>query len=219
MSKCYKCNVTINSNTDICPLCKSRLEVNNSFDVFPELENKYKKHSLVISILRLCSLIAICVCLFINYIISNEISWSSFVIISIICFWLTLVTALRDRKSFLKMMFAEIFLAIISSIFWDILTGWHMWSINYVFPFLCAIYSIIMLIMRIFIKNNIKDNFSYITFNSAMGLLPGILLLFDIVTVSWPSYICVITSIVILLFIYTFNKRQLKNEIKRRLHI
>lgn len=75
------------------------------------------------------------------------------------------------------------------------------------------------MIMRIFRSNLAKEFIFYATINSMIGLVPGILLIFNKVTVVWPSYISVIVSIVVLVFLTVFNKRQVKNELERRFHI
>lgn len=219
MRKCLKCNVTIASNTNICPLCKTPVEFGTYEDVFPELEYNYKHHDLLLNILKVCSIIAIVICLFLNFTISRTISWAWFVIAGILSFWLTLVTALRGRKHFMKMLFAEMLLIIIFSIIWDYFTGFNLWSINYCLPFLCSIYTIAIMIMRIFRRNLAKEFIFYATINSMIGLVPGILLIFNKVTVTWPSYIAVIISVIVLVFLTVFNKRQVKNELERRFHI
>lgn len=219
MQKCLKCKVEIASTTDICPLCKTPIEKGQTSDVFPKLEYNYKNHSILLNVLKVCSIAAISICLFINFTISRSISWAWFVIAGIFSFWLTLVTALKGRKHFMKMLFAEMILIIICSILWDYFTGFNFWSINYCLPFLCSIYTIAIMIMRLFRQNLAKDFIFYATVNSMIGLVPGILIIFNKVTVLWPSYISVIISIVILVFLTVFNKRQVKNELERRFHI
>lgn len=220
MSKCTKCNVQINTSIKYCPLCQNKLsKISKEEDIFPKIEHDYQKHQLVLNILFLCSIFSICLSTFLNYSLNNKITWAWFVSLAIICFWLTLVTALKRRKYFLKMMFAEIFLIVIISIIWDYFTGWYMWSLNYCLPFLCAIYTITMLIMRIFIKHNIRDNIYNISINATMGLVPGILLIFNVVSVKWPAYISVVLSLLIICFLLVFNRHQLKTELARRFHI
>ena len=219
MRKCLKCNVSIASSSSVCPLCKTPIEKGDSYDVFPNFHYNYKHHDLLLNILKVCSIIAIVICLFLNFTISRTISWSLFVIAGILSFWLTLVTALRGRKHFMKMLFAEMILIIVSSILWDYFTGFNFWSINFCLPFLCSIYTICILLMRIFRANLAKDFIFYATINSMIGLVPGILLILNKVTVAWPSYISVIISVIILVFLTVFNKRQVKNELERRFHI
>lgn len=219
LSKCLKCNVEILANSNYCPLCNTPIVKKNSYDVFPKIDYNYKNHNLLYNLIKVCSIIAILISLFVNYTISEKISWSWFVIAGIISFWLTLLTALNGRKHFMKMLFAEMILIIICSIIWDYFTGFNYWSINYCLPFLCSIYTIAILIMRLFRKKVAKDFIFYATINSMIGLVPGVLLIVNKVSVKWPSYISVIISIVILVFLFVFNKRQVKNELERRFHI
>ena len=219
MRKCLKCQVDIASSTNSCPLCKTLIKSGDVFDVFPKIMLNYKHHSLLLNILKLCSIVAIAVCLFVNFTVSKELSWSWFVIAGIISFWLTLVMALRGRRHFMKMLFGEIILIILVSFLWDYMTGFKLWSINYCLPFLCSIYTIAILLMRLFRANLAKDFIFYATINAMIGLVPGFLLIFNKVSVLWPSYISVIISIVVLAFLLVFNKRQLGQELERRFHI
>lgn len=219
MRKCLKCNVQVASSTTVCPLCNTPIESGITEDVFPNFQYNYKHHNLLLNILKVCLVVAIVVCLFLNYTINRTISWSLFVIAGVLSFWLTLVTALKGRKHFMKMLFVEMILIIIVSILWDYFTGFNLWSINYCLPFLCSIYTICILLMRLFRTNLAKDFIFYATINSMIGLVPGFLLIFNKVTVTWPSYISVIISIIILVFLAVFNKRQVKNELERRFHI
>ena len=105
MIKCHKCNVYINTSVSKCPLCHSPLEENEGIDVFPIPNFDYKKHNLFIKLLFACSLISIFICLFINYSISNKISWAYFVVLAIVSFWITLIEAIKGRKNFIRMLF------------------------------------------------------------------------------------------------------------------
>lgn len=219
MSKCRKCNVLVLSDTNKCPLCNNPISNDGGNNVFPKIDYDYHHHHFLIKLLFFTSLCALFICFFINYTISKKISWSWFVGAGILTFWITLIAGLRGRKHFIKMLFGEMVLIIIISIIWDYFTGFNMWSINYCLPFLCSSYMISILIMRIFRKKIQKEFVFYATINSLIGLIPGVLIIFDKVSVLWPSYISVILSIVILVFLLVFNKRQLKNELERRLHI
>lgn len=219
MRKCLKCQVDIASSTDVCPLCKTPIQKGSTNDVFPKIEYNYKNHNLLLNILKVCSLIASILCLFINFTINRSITWSWFIIAGIFSFWLTLTTAIRGRKHFISLLFGEMLIIIIVSFLWDYFTGFNLWSINYCLPFLTSIYTISILLMRIFRANLAKEFIFYATINSLIGLVPGVFLLLKLVTVLWPSYISVIISIVILVVLIVFNKRQVKNELKRRLHI
>lgn len=220
MKRCYKCNVDVNSSLNKCPLCQNEIEsgkVENS--VFPLIPTIYKSHRLLYKILSFISIFGVIVCLTINSIVSKEISWFWFVVAGILCFWITLITAVRRRRShFMKLLFTEFNLIIITTILWDYFTGWSLWSVNYVLPFICISYILAMFIMRIFFKYYIKDYMIYITLNCLIGIVPLFLLLFKVVTVTWPSIVSGLISIFVVALLAIFNRKSFTKELTRRFH-
>lgn len=220
MKKCYKCNVNLNISQNICPLCHNDLGITEKTSgVFPFIPTIYVKHHLLYKLLSYASLVAIIICVFINFITTKNVSWSLFVIAGITCFWVTLTTAIKRRNNFIKMLFAEFNIVIIASLFWDFSTGFYMWSINYVLPLTCIAYIIAIFIMRIFFKYYIKDYVFHITMNCFIGLIPLILLISDVVSTRWPSIASVIISICMISLMLVFNKKTFKKELQRRFHI
>ena len=118
----------------------------------------------------------------------------------------------------MKLLFAEFNIILFSSILWDIFTGFYKWSLNYVLPLTCISYIVAIFIMRIFFKYYIKDYVFYIVTSCLIGLSPIILLIFNVVTVRWISYISVCISIFVIALMYVFNKKSLQKELERRLH-
>ena len=117
------------------------------------------------------------------------------------------------------MLFLEMMTILLLSYIWDKSTGFKMWSINYCLPFLCVIYMISILIMLVFKRKFKKEFVFYAMINSIIGLVPGILIIMHKINVYWPSYISVILSIVILVFLFVFDIKQIKEELERRFHI
>jgi len=219
MKKCYKCNININSVNLKCPLCQSTIEEEVCDIVFPIIPNMYKKHNLIFKLLLFLSVFGCILCTIINYLISKKISWAIFVIAGIISFWITFITGMKRRNNFMKFLFAEVIIILLSSSIWDYFTGWHAWSITYVLPFLCISYITTLFILRIFIKNIFENYIIYIYINLLIGLIPLYFIFKDKLNNEIPSIICVIFSIFSLLILGIFNHKQMKNELERRLHI
>lgn len=219
MKTCYKCNVKINTNVEECPLCHNILEEKNKGEnIFPTIESKYQLREILEKILKLLAISSVFISIFLNYVISKEISWSLFVVAGITSFFITLNITLKTRKNFMKLLFAEFNIILFSSILWDIFTGFYKWSLNYVLPLTCISYIVAIFIMRIFFKYYIKDYVFYIVTSCLIGLSPIILLIFNVVTVRWISYISVCISIFVIALMYVFNKKSLQKELERRLH-
>lgn len=219
MNSCHNCNVKINTNRNTCPLCNQEITNNLKNSTYPTITTSYKSHSILYRILLLVSLLGISLSLFINYIISYEISWSYFVILGIICFWITFITAIKHRQNISKLLFTEIIVLIIIAYVIDRLTNYHKWSITYVLPFLCISYTIIFILARIFRNKVNKELILYTYLNSLIGLIPLIFLIRKTISTRWPSIISVITSICAILFLFVFNRKTLTNEIEKYLHI
>ena len=218
--KCYKCQVDVNSDTTNCPLCQSRLEdTTQNNPIFPIVPTYYHKHKILYKILFLISLLGIITCSSINILINGEISWSLFIILGILCFWITLITTMKKSKYFMNKIFKELNLVILLAILWDYVTGWHLWSLDYVLPLTCISYTIIIVIMRIFFKYHLKDNIIYVILNCFIGFLPIIFLFFEITKQKIPSLISIFLSLLMIIILIAFNHKSLKEELERRLHI
>lgn len=218
--KCYKCKVEINSDNNLCPLCQSRLEPSSKNNpVFPVIPTYYQKHKILYKILFLVSLLGIASCTVSNLLINREISWSFFVILGIICFWLTLITTMKKNRYFMKQIFKELNLVILLAIVWDYVTGWHLWSLDYVLPLTCIAYTLMIVVMRIFFNYHLKDNIITVILNCFIGFLPVIFLLFKITKQTLPSLISIYLSLVMIIILIAFNFKSLKGELERRLHI
>ena len=220
MKKCYRCNVLINTKVQKCPLCSGSIEDGEiGENIFPIIPNIYMKHKLFFKLLLFLSILGSVISLIINYLVSNKISWSLFVIAGFVSFWMTFITGIKKRHNFMNLLFFEAIIILISSIIWDYFTGWHFWSITYVLPFLCIAYITILFFLRIFLKNIFKDHVIYIYINSLIGLVPLYFVLKNRLSVKWPSIACIIFSIFSILVLAIFNHKQMKNELERRLHI
>lgn len=220
MKKCYKCDVTINSSINKCPLCNSNIEDDNiDSSVFPRIPSMYTKSIIFLRLLLFCSILGAIICMVINYFVSNKISWSLFVIAGIASFWVTFMTGIEKRHHFMKLLFSEIMIVLVASVLWDYFTGWHLWSITYVVPFISIAYVTTLFFLRIFMKNIFKDYVIYIYINFLVGMVPLYFIFRDILTNEWPSIVCVLFSICSILALAIFNHRQMKNELERRLHI
>lgn len=219
MNKCPKCEVVLKTSSDTCPLCHNKIKLKEKNSIYPELKTTYREHRILMKLSLFITLCGIIFSLLINYWISNEISWSIFVILGILSFWLTLSTGINHRHGFMRILFAEILIILLLSIIWDLLTGFHKWSLMFVLPLLCIAYTITFLIIRIFTRHTKKEYILYTYLNSLIGLIPLYFILENNLSILWPSYISVSTSILALIFLFIFNHHALETEIERRLHI
>lgn len=220
MKKCYRCNVNINSNVSKCPLCNSKIEGDNCCEsVFPTIPSMYTKNTVFLRLLLFASVLGCVFCTIINYIVNKEIGWSWFVIAGITSFWVTFIIGIKKRHHFMKLLFSEVMIVLFASLLWDYFTGWHLWSVTYVLPFISIAYITTLFFLRLFVKDIFKDYVIYIYINSLVGLTPLYFIFRGILENQIPSILCVLFSVCSILALAIFNHRQMMNELERRLHI
>ena len=218
--KCYKCNVNVESNTHICPLCKNELQKEGKIEnVFPVIPTIHKGHGIFLKILVLIILANITICMAIDFMMNKTITWSFIVLAANLCVSLSLALAIKKRHHFAKLMFSEYFLIVVSTLVWDYFTGWKLWSLDYVLPLVSMLFIYISFILRMFFPYQLKNYFMNILFACVVGIVPIFLLGMEITTVKWTAYVSAITSIVMLCALLVFDGKKIKKEIKSRFHV
>lgn len=218
--KCYKCNININSNTHICPLCKNELKKEGILeDVFPVIPTVHKGHGLFLKILALIFLTSTIICITINLMVSKRLSWSLVVAAGISCVALSLAMAIRKRHNFAKLIFSEYILIVVGSVIWDYFTGWKLWSLDYVLPLVSMVFIYISFILRLFFPYQLRNYFMNLIFACLVGIVPVILLMLDVISVEWPAYVSAITSIVMFCSLIVFDSKKIKKELESRFHV
>ncbi len=219
MRVCSKCNIKIGSDLDECPLCENPLDLSIKVnDVFPLVKTKYYKHDLFKKCLLLLSSFGGITSLYVNYLVNGEISWAYIVLFALLVFWITLSIGLRRSKNFLKTLFTELNIILVGAIIIDYYTGFNSWSITYVLPFICISYIVMVFLIMIFRRGSLKGHIFYTYINCLIGLIPLIFIIRDTITVTWPSSICVLLSIFLMLMVFIFDRRKVTDELERRLH-
>lgn len=219
MKKCFKCKININSNIEECPLCRTPLDNKKKVDdPFPLVKSKFNNITLLYKLLLLISVIGILISVLINYSVSKKLSWSGFVIAAIGCFWATFLAAIKKKNYFFKWLFTELNVILAVTFLWDYITGWHNWSLTFVLPFICILYSILVFIFRLFIRNLLKDYIFYTYINCLIGLIPLYSILTNKVKIVWPSFVSVVICSFLMISLIIFNKKQVASELERRLH-
>lgn len=218
--KCYKCNVTVKSNTHICPLCKNELTKEGQIEnVFPVIPTVHKGHGIFLKILALIFLANVIICGAIDLMMNKTITWSFIVLAANACVALSLAMAIKKRHHFAKLIYSEYFLIVIGSLLWDYFTNWKGWSIDYVLPLASMVLIYTSFILRLFFPYQLKNYFMNILFACFVGMVPIVLLMLELVTVKWTAYTSAITSIVMLCSLLVFDGKKIKKELESRFHV
>lgn len=221
MQNCNYCNVKIKGEHVVCPLCSGILEEkgDSKEDVFPYIPTIYQEFNLFIRILLLISIIIVVASFAINMIFTRDSRWSLLVAAGVLCMWISLFFIIRKKNNIAKTILWQVGIISILSVIWDISIGWIGWSIDYVIPAVCVLAMIVMAVGAKILKIGARDLVIYLFIDAVFGFIPVIFIIFGWLNVSFPSVICVAASIISLSALILFEGDNIKNELKKRMHI
>ena len=217
MRICKKCNLKFKTDLDICPLCQNKLIGKKEENVFPFIPNIYKKYFTFFKILLFISIIISLICITIDLMI-DKYHFSIFVILGFICLFIILKTAFNNKDSLFKSILWQLVILSTLSVIWDYFTGFHYWSITYVIPILCIICSVNLAILSIILKNYLEEELFYFICIALIGVVPFIFIIIGIPN-RIPSIISILLNLICFVSLLIFKFKDVKEELKRRMHI
>lgn len=221
MKFCNKCKLSVVGQRKYCPLCQSELKNSDDDDreVFPIIPTIFHQYSLFFRILIFLSVVASVVSVMINIMFPTKNIWSLFVVAGIGCFWVGTAIAISKRTNIHKNILYQVVLISTLAVLWDFWTSWHAWSVNYVIPIVCIGAMISMAIIAKVTHLYVRDYMIYLLIDGLFGIVPIVFLLVGILTIKYPSLICIAVSIISLVSLLLFERDNMRSELNRRLHI
>lgn len=227
MKFCEKCGVHVTDDSIHCPLCQRILSDNSENEesretgnaVFPIIPTFYSKYGLFIKLIILTSITGCVISVIIDLLIPSRIHWSIFVIVGVLCVWLSLGIAYRKMHNIPKVILHQVLAAAAVVLIWDLAAGWHNWSVDYVIPFLFVAANISLITAAVLLKLDISDFIFYCFINMLFGIVPIIFICTGILNVLYPSLISVGLNIIALSGLFLFQGRRIRGEILSRFHL
>lgn len=221
MKYCDSCRVKVEGSGTRCPLCHNRLRDLGGQEppAFPHLPLLNPKQSFLYRLLQFLTIVVAAVSVAVNFALPESGWWSLFILAGLGCGWLCLLVFVRKRHNPLKALSWQVLLGILLCVAWDIGTGWHGWSVDFVIPSLLitAMATTLVLVLALHIPT--EDSFIYICFIAVLGLLPVISLFTGLCAIIYPSLVCVVASIVYLAALFTLQGAPFRSELRRRFHL
>ncbi len=220
MQKCDNCKVFLKGNYEVCPLCGGILEnKEKSEEVFPNLPTIFQEFNIFIRVIILISIVAIIISFAINLIFTKDSRWSLIVAAGIACMWISLFIIIRKKNNIPKTIVWQVVLFSILSVLWDWSMGWLGWSIDFVIPIICFGAMVVMAIAAKILKIGVRDLIVYLFIDIIFGFIPIIFILTGVLSVAFPSIICVATSAISLSALILFQGDNMKAELRKKMHI
>ena len=164
-------------------------------------------------------IVAVAIGVMANAILTPDLNWSLIMAGGGFSIWLTLAIGIYKRRNLLKNAMWQLLLITVGSIIWDISTGWHGWSVDYVFPGITLLTNIFMIIITRVQRLEVKEYMIYYIMISLVGLIPVLLLLMNVLTVTYPSVIMGGISFLFLITLIIFKRKAFMMELYKKMHI
>jgi len=221
MKICKNCKVKIMSNNDSCPLCKTVLTTSDekvTEDIYPIIKTNLQKYDLITRIFLFVSVIGAVLMVIINYATYNGLLWSVISTALIIYFWSIMSYAIKHNINIAYKFLVQTISISLLTILIDYIMGYTGWAVNYVVPEVITAANIAVIILIIVNRMNWYNYILYQIVIAILGFIPLVLFLLGIIHEPWSTTISVAVSFMILCGTIIFNDKDVKNELKRRLH-
>ncbi len=135
MQYCPKCRIRIRGDKTECPLCGGRVSGEPEPGGFPVLTKRGISHMSVFKVATFCLVTFIIIMWALELLNGFDLTWVPFAILGALIAWGDVMVGLYYRNNLIKTVTVETYLAMAVCLLIDLLTGWHGWSVAFVFPF------------------------------------------------------------------------------------
>lgn len=221
MRRCAECAVDIEGAWTRCPLCGAATAGETTPSPLPAVPLEFSRRR-VLRVLFLASLAVILASFVVQLLFSRGVEGIGAlrsVWLGVITMWLVVLMAVRKRRNVAKGTVYLVVLVGLICVYWDYLTGWHGWSLNYAVPIVCACSIVALLITVRVMRIEVGEHIVYSGLTVLLGLAPIGFLAFGWVTTPLPSAICGALSVVVLVLLQLARGAEVRHELSKRLHL
>ncbi|HEY4536719.1 MAG TPA: DUF6320 domain-containing protein [Enteractinococcus sp.] len=221
MKRCHDCSVEIAGDWTRCPLCGEPTKGHATPSPFPTVALNFSRRH-IFRLLFIGSLVIIVGSFAVQLFLGHgpaEFGALRSVWLGVVTMWLVAVVAVRKRRNVAKSIVYLVLLVGLLSLYWDYLTGWQGWSLNYAIPIVCGSSILALLITVWSMRMEVGNYIIYSGMTILLGLLPIAFLVFGWVTTTLPSAICVAVGVIGLVVIQVYRGAEVRHELAKRLHL
>lgn len=221
MRRCLECSVDVEGTWTLCPLCATPLVGEATRSPLPAVPLRFNRQR-VLKVLFLSSLVVIIgsfITMFVLRRTLDDVGIVRSVWLGVSAMWLVVLMAGRKRRNVAKGTVYLVILVSLVSMYWDYLTGWHAWSVNYAVPIVCASAVLAIMILVRLMRIEVGDYILYTGLTALLGLVPIVFWVLGLVTTALPSIICVILSLGTLVSLLVARTAEMRHELTKRLDL
>ncbi|MGC4018984.1 MAG: DUF6320 domain-containing protein [Muricomes sp.] len=148
------------------------------------------------------------------------IRWTLFASAGIVTMWLDSAIGFIKRYNLMKNAMWQLIIVTVGCILWDIFTGWHGWSVDFVLPIVCVSITLSMFIIAKVQKHTAREYMIYFVMAGGYGvILPLILLLTGVIKLKIISVACVVVCFLFLAGLVIFKGKEFWEEMHKKFHV
>lgn len=226
MKICRKCGIKSLDNSDKCVFCGCIEDTLNGEELldeisvggYPDAVTLVKKFRFFGNLMLFLSIAASIICLNVDYMLGDDLGFSIVVILGLIYVNAIIQFAIMGRSSYRIKTIILLFLGIAVLIGADAFTGYHAWSINFVFPSAIILLDIGIITVMIVNHRNWQSYMMSQLLSIFLGLVGLVLSFVGIITWPYLAQIAFVVSLLLFLGTLIMGDRRARSELKRRFH-
>ena len=208
--KCNNCGVTVNTPSKYCPICSNKLKHKGTNTIYPKIK---RKGNIFLKSILLISLIITLICGYIDYVINNKLTFSSYVGLILLSNYITLFYIFKSYKDLFKLLGRYGTILMLILFIWYMYTGIKFIT-NFIIPILCIVELLFVDIFLFFIKRkHIRKYLGILIANVIVSFVPILLIVLNMIDFYYLAHVAMILSLVNILILVIFDFSDLKEEI------
>ena len=208
--KCNNCGVTVNTPSKYCPICSNKLKHKGTNTIYPKIK---RKGNIFLKSILLISLIITLICGYIDYVINNKLTFSSYVGLILLSNYITLFYIFKSYKDLFKLLGRYGTILMLILFIWYMFTGIKFIT-NFIIPILCIVELLFVDIFLFIIKRkHISKYLGILIANVIVSFVPILLIVLNMIDFYYLAHVAMILSLVNILILVIFDFSDLKEEI------
>ena len=188
--------------------------------VFPKPHVPSEQEMKVYKIYSFLCIALVAVMLVTDWNFHPQVRWTLFTAGGVATMWIASSIGFFKRYNLLKNVMWQLFIGTIICFLWDVLTGWHSWSVDLVLPIMSVATLAAMFVIAKVQKSPVREYLIYEIMAAGYGLiLPVILLLCKVVKNPTVSMFGALTCFLFLVGVILFKGKEFKEEMHKNLHV
>lgn len=228
MNKCPQCQLEVDMNVSVCPLCGTALlqdgkpgtSMRPLYPHFVSFDQvKQERFTILARIFFMASILCGGASLLVNIFTWNGIPWCLAAIGGILTAWLLVGLPLLGNMNINHMLILQTIGVSVYLWLLDLLFGNLGWALNYVIPLLYVLMACVVAIFVLVFRNVWREYLITLISMAMLGFIFLIIIFTHKVSVSWPSWMAVFFALLLILGMLTFAKKKMGTELRRRMDL